>query len=171
MEEAYEAALEQLGGLDAAKPKAVYELLQDEFPQLSVHVSGAALLLAFCSATEIGLVENYMRGKHTRKGAETRVSRLKQILCTTPLLHPGRQARLGGVCCPAAALPTVHSPRPLSPLATLWLAPVRPLDALCFAERQGASEPDGQGRGLWRGQHAAKQRAWAGPGRAGCSAW
>lgn len=36
MEEAYEAAIEQLGGLDNAKPKAVYDLLADEFPVLSV---------------------------------------------------------------------------------------------------------------------------------------
>ncbi len=38
MEEAYEAALKQLGGLDNAKPKAVYDLLAHEFPVLSVQV-------------------------------------------------------------------------------------------------------------------------------------
>lgn len=38
MEEAYAVALERVGGLDAAKPKAVLECLQDEFPQLTIQV-------------------------------------------------------------------------------------------------------------------------------------
>ncbi|EFN58253.1 hypothetical protein CHLNCDRAFT_142186 [Chlorella variabilis] len=36
MEEAYEAALEQLGGLEVAKPKTMLDVLQPEFPELTL---------------------------------------------------------------------------------------------------------------------------------------
>lgn len=36
MEEAYQAALEKVGGLDAAKPRALLDELQDEFPFLTL---------------------------------------------------------------------------------------------------------------------------------------
>lgn len=36
MEDAYQAALEHVGGLEAAKPKAVLELLQGQFPHLTI---------------------------------------------------------------------------------------------------------------------------------------
>lgn len=41
MEEAYEAALQRVGGQDAAKPKAVHELLALQFPHLTMQVGGA----------------------------------------------------------------------------------------------------------------------------------
>ena len=37
--------VQSFNAADAAKPKAVYDLLADEFPQLSVHVSGMATAL------------------------------------------------------------------------------------------------------------------------------
>ena len=38
MEEAYSAALERVGGLEAAKPKALLTLLAPQFPQLTLEV-------------------------------------------------------------------------------------------------------------------------------------
>jgi hypothetical protein len=38
MEEAYETALQQVGGLEEAKPKAVLELLQGAHPHLTIQV-------------------------------------------------------------------------------------------------------------------------------------
>ncbi len=36
LEEAYEAAVQQLGGLQAARPKQLLQLLQPEFPDLAL---------------------------------------------------------------------------------------------------------------------------------------
>lgn len=36
MEEAYEAALARAGGLEVAKPKAVWEGLKDEWPDITL---------------------------------------------------------------------------------------------------------------------------------------
>lgn len=43
MEEAYDAAVAQCGGLDAAKPKAVFEAMQatGEFPDLTLQAGGS----------------------------------------------------------------------------------------------------------------------------------
>lgn len=36
LEEAYEAAVQQLGGLQAARPKQLLQILQPEFPDLAL---------------------------------------------------------------------------------------------------------------------------------------
>lgn len=43
MERAYVAALDKLGGLEKAKPKAMLELLQRQFPRLTIQASWRAL--------------------------------------------------------------------------------------------------------------------------------
>lgn len=40
MEEAYLAALDKVGGLEAAKPRAILDELQHEFPHLTLQASG-----------------------------------------------------------------------------------------------------------------------------------
>lgn len=40
MEAAYEAAIKGVGGLEAAKPKAVHEAIVAEFPELTLQARG-----------------------------------------------------------------------------------------------------------------------------------
>ena len=54
MEEAYLAALEKVGGLEAAKPRAILDELQAEFPHLTLQASGRMRGMASGKPSRVG---------------------------------------------------------------------------------------------------------------------